>query len=293
MTPLIPLVVVNEQVALSGLEAIKAFWEPEALAGYLAGEAHAAAPAGDRPLAFTLPVILAAGFLDGLNPCALAMLMFLLSYVMMAGVQGEDYRRILTVGWIYAGATFLTYFVIGAGLMTFLLQLAFLPLALRLVYGLTVLFCLAFAGLNLLDYHHLKSGNEKAVKTQLPKKLKHVIHRLVRNRVSPTSLYLTTFFVSVLISLIDFLCTGQIYLPTLTFLLSTRPDRWQLYGLLALYNLMFIVPIVLVFYAVYGAKTLLTVSDTLTRHLKHIKLAGALFYTGMAGYVGMMLWRLL
>jgi cytochrome c-type biogenesis protein len=76
----------------------------------------------------TIPTVLGAGFADGFNPCAFALLVLFATYtltlvnaVTAAGVPTvEARRRLLAAGSLYVGAVFVTYFVIGLGLLSFL-----------------------------------------------------------------------------------------------------------------------------------------------------------------------------
>ncbi len=71
---------------------------------------------------------MAAGFLDGFNPCAFALLVlfatFTLTLVNAVTANGtpttEARRRLLGAGSLYVGAVFVTYFIIGLGLLSFL-----------------------------------------------------------------------------------------------------------------------------------------------------------------------------
>src|SRR5271157_1188526 len=55
----------------------------------------------------TIPIIIGAALVDGLNPCALAVLIFLLVTIMAVGSR----KRMLQVGFTYIGAVFLFYFI--------------------------------------------------------------------------------------------------------------------------------------------------------------------------------------
>jgi cytochrome c biogenesis protein CcdA len=76
----------------------------------------------------TIPTVLAAGFADGFNPCAFALLVLFATYtltlvnaVTAAGTPTlEARRRLLGAGSLYVGAVFITYFIIGLGLLSFL-----------------------------------------------------------------------------------------------------------------------------------------------------------------------------
>ena len=76
----------------------------------------------------TVPVVLGAGFADGLNPCSFALLLLFATYTLtLVNAVSSDgsptleaRRRLLGAGSLYVGAVWITYFVIGLGLLSFL-----------------------------------------------------------------------------------------------------------------------------------------------------------------------------
>jgi hypothetical protein len=74
----------------------------------------------------------------------------------------------------------------------------------------------------------------------------------------------------VLISTLEFLCTGQIYLPTIIVVASTVPE-FQGQALL-LYNLMFILPLVIIFTLVYFGMRSEQLQDVLDKNRALFKL---------------------
>ena len=76
----------------------------------------------------TVPTVLVAGFADGFNPCAFALLVLFATYTLtlVNAVTGngtptmEARRRLLGAGSMYVGAVLVTYFIIGLGLLSFL-----------------------------------------------------------------------------------------------------------------------------------------------------------------------------
>ena len=68
-------------------------------------------PAEDRAL---LPLLLGTGFLDGLNPCAFAVLLFFIAFLFTIR---RTTGSIWIMGLIYVAAIYLAYFLIGLGLM--------------------------------------------------------------------------------------------------------------------------------------------------------------------------------
>src|SRR5581483_5842616 len=96
-------------VALVGVGAISGAW--------IAVSPFDAAAFGG----LTVPVVLASGVADGLNPCAFALLVLFATYTLTlvnsVTADGsptlEARRRLLGAGSLYVGAVWITYFVIG------------------------------------------------------------------------------------------------------------------------------------------------------------------------------------
>ena len=76
----------------------------------------------------TVPVVLASGVADGVNPCAFALLVLFATYTLtLVNAVTSDgtpttaaRHRLLGAGSLYVGAVWITYFIIGLGLLSFL-----------------------------------------------------------------------------------------------------------------------------------------------------------------------------
>jgi len=69
-----------------------------------------------------------------------------------------------------------------------------------------------------------------------------------------------TFVTGVVVSFLELACTGQVYLPTIIFVVSQPEMQVRALFFLVLYNLLFILPLVVVFILVYygtGSKQLI------------------------------------
>jgi cytochrome c biogenesis protein CcdA len=237
--------------------------------------------AGARGLARSelamLPV-LAAGLLDGVNPCAFTTLVFLLSAL---AVAGRSRREILSVGLCFSLAVFATYLSIGLGLFQAVRLAAGFPIvaaALRwvLVAGLAVL-----AGLSIYDFILVRSGRSKDMLLQLPRAFKERIHRDIRNRIRATALASSSLVLGFLVAVFELACTGQVYLPTLVYLYRVRPNAGGLAYLL-LYNLGFILPLLAVFALAYWGVASRRLAAWVQRSLGAVKIALAVLFAGLA-----------
>jgi cytochrome c biogenesis protein CcdA len=89
------------------------------------------------------------------------------------------------------------------------------------------------------------------------------------------------FVVGILVSVFEFACTGQIYLPTIIYMLKLPGYRFSALGYLLLYNLMFIVPLIIIFMLAWKGVTSEQFAGIMYKHLSKIKMGMAIFFFGM------------
>ncbi|GAB1482980.1 hypothetical protein MASR2M78_17960 [Treponema sp.] len=202
-----------------------------------------------RPsIALAVVPILFAGLLDGINPCAFSTLLFFLSFI---GLRRKSQKEILSSGLAFILGVFITYFLIGLGLLGALR--AFLSERRFSVYldAVVAILALVLAALNIKDAIAAHQGRASESMLQLPGFLKQANHagdtevqqRPPHHRGIP--------FTGSLVSIIELACTGQIYLPTLAYMNSASFSSHSL-GLLLVYNLAFISPLLTVFILFYS-----------------------------------------
>ena len=224
--------------------------------------------------------IVSAGLLDGINPCAFATLIFFISYLTFVG---RKRREILWVGLGFSGAVFVTYLLIGFGILSFIQHFSFLPLFSRIVYIVTIAFALVLGVLSLYDYIQLKRGRPSEMKLQLPDFLKKRIHQTIREESKSTRYFLAAIAAGFIVSLLEFTCTGQVYLPTILFVTNIPSLRANAISYLVLYNLMFIIPLLIIFGVVYWGVTSEQLAFFLKKRASSIKLFTSLLFFALAG----------
>jgi thiol-disulfide isomerase/thioredoxin len=238
-------------------------------------------------------MVVSAGLIDGLNPCAFATLIFFISYLTMVGRKRKE---ILWVGIGFSGAVFLTYLLIGFGILSFVQHLSFLPMFSRIVYLITIAVAFVLGIYSLYDYVQLKRGRPSEMKLQLPDFLKKRIHWTIRtrsgdlmtNKETGYTRYLLAAAVSgVVISILEFTCTGQVYLPTILFVTKIPSLRASAVSYLISYNVMFIVPLLTIFGVVYWGVTSEQLAFFLQKRASTIKLLTSLLFFTLAGILMM------
>lgn len=204
-------------------------------------EAHAAARLFRR---FGWTAVAAAGLADGLNPCAFATIVFLTSLLATGGRRGG---AVLLGGLAFCFASFVTYLLIGLGLLSALRQLEGLRTVRAAVEWGTAFSLAVLALLSFLDaWRYGRTGDAKAVRLQLPEGVKQRIRRFAFARWGGPAVFGTGLVCGAGVTVLESVCTGQMYLPTLVFM-SREGGGCRAWGLLLLYNVLFVVPLFVVF----------------------------------------------
>jgi len=223
--------------------------------------------------------VLGAGLIDGLNPCAFATLVFFISYMAFTGRRGRD---ILMVGIAFALGVFLTYLLVGVGLLRAIQSLSFFTALGRWVYLLTALLCMVLAALTGRDFFKARQGQVSEMTLKLPMGLRRRIHQVIRDSAQVRAFVAMALITGFVVSLIELACTGQVYLPTIVYVLSVPELAARAFFYLLLYCLMFILPLVVVFGLSYLGTTSEQLGQFVNRHTATIKLATGLVFLGLA-----------
>jgi len=249
----------------------------------------------ERFQSFGVIAILLAGLIEGLNPCALATLVFFISYLTMVG---RTRKEIFWVGMGFTGSGFVTHFLLGLGILSFVHHLSFIPLFSRIVYFITFLFSLFLGIFSLYDYVQVKRGRPSRMTLQVPNSMKKRIHRIIRTRESElegkkegsaTRFLFAAVVIGFIVTLLQSTCTSQVYLPTILFVTHVPSLRDSALFYLILYNIVYILPLVAIFGIVYWGTTSEQLSFFLQRRTSTIKLCTAFFFFALAGVLILLL----
>ena len=224
--------------------------------------------------------VISAGLIDGINPCAFATLIFFISYLTMIGRKRKE---ILSVGIGFSGAVFITYLLIGMGILSFIQHFSFLPVFSKVVYIVTIVFALILGILSLYDYIQMKRNRPSEMKLQLPEFLKKRIHKTIREGSQSPRYFVAAVTAGFIVSLLEFTCTGQVYLPTILFVTNIPALRASAISHLLLYNVMFILPLLIIFGIVYWGVTSEQLAFFLKKRAPTIKLITSLLFFALAG----------
>ena len=284
--------VIQGRILLSGENAIREQWFDALndslqtlMAGWHSPPEKPAEPTDalyqKRISRFSIPGVCTAGLIDGLNPCAFATLLFLVSLLL---VFRADRGRIILTGTGFLLATFFTYFAIGLGLMKTLDFLNRIRQWERGFEGSMIVLLLLFAFLSFRDAWRLKKKPDARMLLALPQSLQRRIHLILRKRLGSSLVFMGAFAAGTSVTLVETLCTGQVYLPTLIWIIRHGETKIHALRYLFLYNVSFTLPAVVVFlFALKGltSETLLNIGK---RNAPLAKVLMGLFFIILAAF---------
>jgi len=236
----------------------------------------------ERFKSFGVFAVVFAGLIDGVNPCAFGALVFFISYLAITGRKGKD---ILFIGFSFTAGIFITYLLTGLGMFKFLHSIEEVSEISKLIYPFSGLMALIFAIYSFFDYRKARAGKSGEMVLQLPESVKRVMHGTIRKHVRMKHFTVFAFFTGILISLFEFLCTGQVYLPTIIYIMGMPELRGEAFFYLVVYNIMFITPLIAIFLFAYFGTTSRELSGIIMKHTATIKILTALLFFILAGYM--------
>ncbi len=232
--------------------------------------------------AFGTLAVAGAGLLDGINPCAFATIVFFISYMSLVG---RERKEMLIAGGAFAAAVFVTYLLMGMGALKFLSFLNEFSVIAKCVYLLAAVGTFTLAFLSLYDAIKARQGKVKEMSLQLPKSLKLRIHKVIREQTRTSGVVIGALVIGFAISALELVCTGQVYLPTITFVMGVEGMRPNALSYLVLYNLMFVTPLLVVFGFVYWGTSSVQLGGVLQRHLMPVKLGIGVLLFGLGAWL--------
>jgi cytochrome c biogenesis protein CcdA len=241
---------------------------------------------------FTIAAVLFAGLVDSINPCAIATLIFFIGYLSRTG---RTKKQVLIIGIAYTLGIFITYMALGLGLYSLIATSSNeLEMFSRALYPTMAIITILFGFYSVYDFVKARKGKKEDMKLQLPKSVKSLIGRVIKHQVQLKYFALIAIITGVLISLLEFLCTGQVYLPTIMVVVATVPEyQFQAGAMLLLYNLMFIMPLIIIFLGVYNGMSSEQLQGTLDRNRALFKLLTAIVFFVLAGFLIWYSWAFL
>lgn len=182
----------------------------------------------NQPQGLALPLVITAGLVDGINPCAFSVLIILLFTLSAAGSR----KNMVLVGVAFISSVFVFYFLSGLGLF-YLIQSAAISRAIGIIAA-SIAFILGLVSL----YDGIRGEGKPTL--AIPDSKRGTIERYIQKASVPAALIL-----GVLVGMFELPCTGGIYLAILS-LISNQMTLVQGIPLLLIYNVFFVLPLILI-----------------------------------------------
>ena len=213
----------------------------------------------------TLTTVFITALIDSINPCAIGVLILMISVLLAAK---RSIGRLLFLGFVYIASVLAVYFLAGLGLIYFFTKL---PLVLTEYIAITVGILIILAGLiELKDFYWYGEGISLAIPYYFSKK----IDKWASNTSTIGVILLGAF-----VSAVELPCTGAPYLAIIT-LLSQYFDLTA-FLLLIFYNIIFVMPLVIILVLVAAGKRLYDIKKWKHKNRAFMRLFSGLLLVGM------------
>lgn len=217
-----------------------------------------------RQGSFLLPLVAVAALVDSINPCAFSILLVTIAVLF---ALGQAKGKILRTGVVYILGLFSVYIAIGLGILG-TLHLFNTPHFMAKV-GAVILIILG--GINLI--------NEFFPAFPLKLKVPHAAHHKMAELMERGSLP-AAFLLGIIVGLCEFPCTGGPYLMILG-LLHDRQTYFSGLFYLVFYNLIFVLPLVVILLAASDEVLLKKVQAWQKRDRRMLRILGGLAMVGL------------
>lgn len=205
-------------------------------------------------------VVGVSGFLDGIHPCAIAILIFFIAFLLAIK---KSAKNILWLGLVYIIVIFLTYLAIGVGIFSGIMLFGQHHFFAKL--GAWLLILLGLISIKGYFFPQLKLGI----------KIPRVSNKKIKEYLSKATLPMV-ILAAFLVALCSVPCSGGIY-AAITALLASKTTFWTGFSYLLLYNLMFVMPLIILLALSTNPYTLVKFGEWQQRHKRTQKLIMGLF----------------
>jgi cytochrome c biogenesis protein CcdA/glutaredoxin len=183
----------------------------------------------------SLLAVIGAALVDSINPCAIAVLLILMGALLIS----NDKKKSLKAGFAFTLSIYIAYFLFGLGLFSAIQISGLSYWFYKIIGALAIIIGLA----NLKDYFWYGAGG---FVMEIPRSWRPKLKELLGKVTSPLGAFLMGFVVC----LFELPCTGGPYIVILG-LLADKMTMWASVPILLLYNLVFVLPLIIITLLLY------------------------------------------
>jgi len=220
----------------------------------------------------TFPLITLAGLVDGINPCAIGMILLLLGYIIVFARKPE---KIIRLGGIYILTVYLTYLAIGLLFYRSVETLNLTPY--RILFDRILGSVLLLAGvINIKDFF----APGKGFSLEIPQKARPKLLKLVEKASLPA-----TIILAILVTFLETPCSLPIYVGTATILNYSGFSWPVILAYFAYYNFLFILPLIVILFLVWRGREMVSLKDWEHKAKRWMKLSLGILLVLMGGWL--------
>ena len=182
----------------------------------------------------TLGTVIVTALIDSINPCAIGVLILLISIM----IAFKTKKEMMFYGLIYVLAVFVTYVLAGFGILYFLSSV---PLYISEYISIIVGSLIIIAGLiEIKDFFWYGRGITLAIPPERAKQIQQMTKKITLPGV---------IFLGIFVAGVELPCTGAPYLAIL--LLLSQNFNFAAFLMLILYNIIFVLPLIVILLMVH------------------------------------------
>ncbi len=217
---------------------------------------------------FLLPLVTIAALIDSINPCAFSVLFLTIAFLLSIGrLKNEIWK----IGGAYIAGLFVVYILIGLGILQ-ALHILNTP---HFMAKAGAVLLIALGVINLINHFIPRFP----IKLKIPSIAHGTIARLIEKGSMPTA-----FGLGMLVGLCEFPCTGGPYLMILG-LLHDSTNYVRGFAYLIYYNILFVLPLVLIMALAGHRQVLEKVEQWKKEHTGKMKLWSGILMILLAAFI--------
>lgn len=223
-------------------------------------------------------VVFIAGLVDGVNPCAFATIVFFLSFMALIG---RSRREIIATGITFIATVFVIYLFIGIFLYR-MVEMEFLSSIRYLLYYAIAAFAFILGIISIIDAILIAKGRTERMLLKLPKVIRRRMEKTIVKESKLRNYVASAVISGVVVSFLEFSCTGQVYVPTIFFVSGVSELKLRALWFLILYNIAFIIPLIILFLLAAFGLSSEKLYGFMRRRTLMLKIATALIFLSLA-----------
>lgn len=226
----------------------------------------------------TLGIITVAAAADSINPCVFGVLIFLMAYM---GKVFKSKHRMLLAGMLYILSVYLTYFLIGLGILSATSKFSVIA---PYFYWFAAIIAILAGLFEIKDYFWYGKGFSLQMIPGANKKLRSYVAEMEHLEVKHPFLSLAiAFALGIFVVLVELPCTGAPYLAIIGLL--SAGNLADGIPLLLYYNLVFIAPLFVLVALMYGGRSSKSLEKWRKEHRGVMRLGVGLFLVALGAYM--------